>query len=300
MIVNDRRSALVFPPAKLNLGLRILGRREDGFHALETAMIPIGWHDTLEIERVQGRLESGEKWNLACFGMPIPGGDRGNLVVRAYEILDAEFDLPATAFHLVKTIPMGAGLGGGSSDGAHALMGLNVLYGLGLDRKALAEFAGVLGSDCPFFIGDRPAWVSGRGDEVRPWNMEDRIGLEGCFVAVIFPGVHVNTAEAFADLDAGAFEEPERVNAAETGSETWSGALKGPAAEWGEQLANDFQPHVSGHHPEIGRAIEMLKREGALWAMMSGSGSTVFGLFDQRPARPTDLPETWRWWAGAL
>jgi 4-diphosphocytidyl-2-C-methyl-D-erythritol kinase len=119
-------------------------------------------------------------------------------------------------------------------------------------------------------------------------------------VAVIFPGVHVNTAEAFADLDARAFEGARTVNAAEAASEKWSGALKGPAAEWGEQLANDFQPHVSGRHPEIGRAIEMLKRDGAQWAMMSGSGSTVFGLFDQSPARPTDLPETWRWWAGAL
>jgi len=294
VIVNEGRSALTFPQAKLNLGLRVLGTRDDGFHDIQTAMLPIAWHDSLEIQRVQGRLEGDLKCELQCHGLPIPGGVRGNLIVRAYELLDAAFDLPATAFHLVKTLPIGAGLGGGSSDGAHALMGLNALYDLQIERKALAEFSAELGSDCPFFLGNGPAWVTGRGDNVQPWIAKNLRALSGFAVAVIFPAVHVDTAAAFAQLDS--LRQADRPRAIET----WQEAFDGPAGGWGDKLSNDFQAIVANEHPEIGQALNLLKRAGALWSMMSGSGSTVFGLFDRVPARPAGLPASWHWWAGTI
>jgi 4-diphosphocytidyl-2-C-methyl-D-erythritol kinase len=297
LVVNPGQSALCFPSAKVNFGLRILGKRPDGYHDLQTVMLPIGWHDTLEIERVSGRLESGGKHLMQAHGLPISGGEQSNLVVRAFHMLDEKFDLPATAFHLVKCVPMGAGLGGGSSDGAAALQGLNALYELGLSPNELMGFAAELGSDCPFFIGGKPAKISGRGEQVQPWTAEEWAQLGGYSIALVCPGAHVNTADAFRALDLQAGQASMEV------ADSWMEFSGTPVEQWGPLIVNDFMPIISSSHPEIETALSMLKDAGALWTSLSGSGSTVFGVFESTPDRPTvpgGWPKDWHWWAGAL
>lgn len=264
------QSWMAFPPAKVNLGLFVAGKRPDGFHDLASFFVPIsgaqGWTDVLELDVLSGRSERGARLQLD--GIAIPGASQENLVLRAYHLLDTHFGqtLPDVDFRLTKKIPTGAGLGGGSADGTFALRLLNSALALGLEDNDLLSFAEQLGSDCPFFIQDDPAWVTGRGECIEPLP-ELFDALKDHHIAVIHPGIHVSTAEAFAGITP-------RTNAPDVRD-----CIEKPVEEWATcGLVNDFQAGVTAQHPEIDEALAIVS-EGALFASMTGTGSAVYGIF---------------------
>lgn len=276
------RTTIGFPNAKVNLGLRVLRKRPDGFHDIESIFIPIPWRDTLEIESTPNAAYS----RISAHGKPIPGSLENNIVLRAHQLLKDTHDIPHVRFHLVKAIPMGAGLGGGSSDGAHALLLLNRLFKLGMNPKELTALAAQLGSDCPFFITNTIAHVTGRGEHVSPLDLS----LSGWWMALIHPGVHISTPEAFAWV---------KPDATRPGLAGWVGTHPG---QWTDVLKNDFTEPAANRYPEIGHALKLLREGGAAFADMSGSGSTVFGMF-QGPPPPglfSDCPEGWATWMGPM
>ena len=267
---------IAFPPCKINLGLHVIARRVDGFHNLETCFFPIPWTDILEI------IPS----NQTCFtssGNAIPGDPQQNLCLRAYHLLKADFKLPEVSIHLHKVIPTGAGLGGGSSDGAYTLRLLNDQFDLQLDTEKLMRYASKLGSDCAFFIHDKPMLGTGRGEVLEPIG----VNLEGKYIVVVKPPVHVSTAEAYS----GVVPEPPAHNLRNTierqSPDTWRSLLK-----------NDFEASVFRKFPVIANIKEALYKHGAVYASMSGSGSAVFGIFDG-PFTST-LPAEYTVWQGKL
>lgn len=271
-----------FPNAKINVGLQIRGKRPDGFHALDSLFIPVPWQDALEIET----LASASSSQLLPHGLAIPGQMEDNLILKAHGILADHFDLPHVRFHLVKSIPMGAGLGGGSADGAFALKLLNAHFDLGLSPERLRAFAAQLGSDCPFFIDNVPARITGRGEHVQAIALE----LSDWWVAILHPGVHVPTAQAFG------WVVP---NDDRPGLGQWTGSSP---SDWDASLCNDFTSPVAARYPEVADALARMRRAGATFADMSGSGSAVFGFF---PSEPDDAlilgcPASWRTWTGQL
>lgn len=252
-----------YPEVKLNLGLSVLRRRPDGFHDLETLFVPCSaFHDELEIEpspdgRTTFVLEGGG-W-----------APESDLTFRAYTLLKEEFGLPAVAMRLKKGSPVGAGLGGGSSDAAVALKMLSELFGLGLDDDALAARAARLGSDCAFFIYGRPMIGEGRGEILSPYEID----LGGYRIEVEIPaGSAVSTREAYASVLT-------RDCHPELGRMPLREALSRPVEEWKDCLVNDFEHSVFPVHPEIAALKQAFYDRGAVYASMSGSGSAVFGLF---------------------
>ena len=264
-----------FPPAKLNLGLHVLGKRDDGYHNLESIFLPTGWTDILEIH-VDDNVPDGEL-SFQSTGLPIPGDASNNLVVRAHQLLLESHDLPGLTIHLHKVIPMGAGLGGGSADGTYALKAINQCCTLGVKDDALAEMAAKLGSDCPFFLHSGPALVSGRGEVIEPLSFA--LPLHNQWVVIHHPGVHVSTAEAFQNL------------VPSQRSTSWSDLAHTPIERWHDLIGNDFEPGLKTQHPAIHEALESLKATGARYVQMTGSGAAVFGLFSrEEEARAVDLP----------
>ena len=274
------RTCIGFPHAKINIGLQVRRKRQDGFHDLESLFVPIPWHDTLEIER----LEKGATPGLVTHGLTIPGHPEDNLILRAHQLLDDACGIDPVRFHLVKSIPMGAGLGGGSSNGAHALRLLDRLFELHLSQEALSGMAAQLGSDCPFFIHDTPAHVTGRGENVTPLPL----ALRGWWLALIHPGVHISTPTAFGWVTP---------NDDRPSLQHWAGSSPN---DWTEELHNDFTGPARQRHSEISEALNRIQTAGAAFADMSGSGSTVFGWFKNEP--PDSLfegcPEEWMTWKG--
>lgn len=249
----------VYPNVKLNLGLRVLGKRPDGYHDLESLFIPCeAFRDELCIELAD---EFGIEIGGPCYRGWDPSED---LTARAWRLLRDEFGIAPVRISLTKNSPVGAGLGGGSADGAFALRALSDLFGLGLSDAALAALAARLGSDCPFFIYNRPMFASGRGEILEPFDID----LSGYRLEVAVPeGVAVSTKEAYAGVIPAAAEEPLRAT------------LARPVETWPGRLVNDFERSVFPAHPEIPALKEDFYRRGALYAAMSGSGSAVFALF---------------------
>ncbi len=267
---------ILFPPAKINLGLRIVRKRADGYHDLETALLPVPWRDALEVIR-------SDTFSFHTSGLPIPGASESNLCVRAYHLLQQDFDLPPVAVHLHKVIPMGAGLGGGSSDAASLLVLLNDLFELSLTTSDLQAYAARLGSDCPFFVDPRPRLASGTGTTLEDLPLD----LSGQHLVVVYPNVSVTTAEAYA-----------RVIPRQPDSELRD-LLTQPIETWKGQVVNDFEVSVFQQHPVLANLKEQLYRAGATYASLSGSGSALYGLFDG----PADLPAGWEEytvWEGEL
>lgn len=259
---------ILFPPAKINLGLRILRKRADGFHDLDTVFYPTRLTDVLEILPLPDATRT--EVELKVTGIVPPGNAEANLCVRAWHLLKTDFpQLPPVYFHLHKNIPTGAGLGGGSADGAYALRGLNEKFKLGLSRTQLIEYAAQLGSDCPFFIYDEPCVGSGRGEILEPISLT----LKGFHVVLINPGIHLSTREAFAGVSPNADVLPVRE------------IVSQPIESWQNELINDFESSLFPHHPELARIKQQLLEAGALYASMSGSGSTVYGIFRQEPGK---------------
>lgn len=208
-------------------------------------------------------------------GLPVQGELSNNICIKAYQLLKQDFpDLPPVKMHLHKTIPMGAGLGGGSADGAFTLLLLNKKYILGLSEERLLQYALQLGSDCPFFIRNQPCFANGRGEIMEPIALD----LSGYQFVIVNPGIHVNTAWAFSQIEPLADRPSLKEN------------ILLPIERWKEFLSNDFEIPVSKQHPEIGRIKTTLYEKGALYAAMTGSGSTVFGIFPKEAKPVLDFP----------
>ena len=259
---------ITFPNIKINLGLSITEERPDGYHNLETVFYPVALEDALEIRT---NPEAQQKFTLHQHGMEIAGNPENNLVVKASLLLDKEFHLPPVEIHLYKHIPSGAGLGGGSSDAAFMLKLLNEHYNLQLSDNQLEDYAATLGADCAFFIKNTPTYAEGIGNIFSPIELS----LKGYRIMIVKPDVFVSTREAFANIRPHRPEYPVRE------------VIRRPVAEWKDTLINDFEASVFPQYPVIGEIKEELYHQGAIYASMSGSGSSVFGLF----AAGTTLPE---------
>jgi 4-diphosphocytidyl-2-C-methyl-D-erythritol kinase len=258
-----------FPNCKINLGLKILRRRDDGYHDLETAFYPFPVKDVLEILRT-GR----EKNDLIAFGPPIPGYSSDNLCLKAWHLLRSDFpSLPFVDIYLYKNIPMGAGLGGGSSDGACTLLALNQQFQLGLTESQLLEYASRLGSDCPFFILNTPCLGSGRGTHLQPFPLD----LSAYSLVLTDPGIHIRTAEAFSLCTPAENQTPIKE------------ILSQPVAKWRGQLINDFEEPLLRLYPFLREIKETFYQAGALYVSMTGSGSAFFAIFEKEMA-PAENP----------
>ena len=249
---------LSFPNAKINLGLNIVSKRPDGYHNIESCFYPIPWCDVLEI------IPSDELL-FTSSGLAIPGAEDSNLCLRAFHLLKDAYDIPNVHIHLHKVIPMGAGLGGGSSDGAFTLKMLNDLFDLGMDVPTLQKLAGQLGSDCPFFIENKPVIATGTGTIFQ----DTELNLSGKHIAIRHPHVHVSTEKAYSLVQPA------------TPTHSIEHTLKKPMTQWKNVLQNDFEPSVFAQFPEIRNVKNQLYTAGATYVAMSGSGSAVFGLFEQ-------------------
>jgi 4-diphosphocytidyl-2-C-methyl-D-erythritol kinase len=260
---------VAFPHCKINLGLNILRKRSDGYHDIETCFYPIPWTDILEII-------PSEEFSFSLSGNAIPGETHDNLCVKAYRMMQAVYSLPPVKMHLHKIIPTGAGLGGGSSDAAWTLRLLNDLFKLNLSKEVLKEYAARLGSDCAFFIDDIPMIGSGRGEVLTPV----KISLKGKHLVIVKPDVHVSTAQAYAGV------------APTESQKSITEVLGMPVETWKAHLTNDFETSIIEKIPLIGIIKERLYRHGAVYASMSGSGSSVYGIFSGNPPIQTQEYES--------
>lgn len=262
---------ITFPNAKINLGLNIVGKRPDGYHNLETIFYPIPLEDALEINRPP--QEAGQACTLNQTGIAVEGNSEDNLVLKAYRLLSTRYPLPPVQIHLHKHIPTGAGLGGGSSDAAYMLKMLNERFELNLSTDELETYAAQLGADCAFFVRNKPVYAEGIGNVFAPIGLS----LKGYGLIVIKPDVFVSTRDAFAHI------KPRRPE------QNLRDIVCQPVNEWKHRLTNDFEESVFPKFPAIGAIKEKLYQAGAVYAAMSGSGSSVYGLF--MPGTPLpDLP----------
>lgn len=263
---------ITFSNCKINLGLNVLRKRADGYHDLETVFYPLPLQDIIEVIRTEQ-----PPVQYSASGIRVDGPPEHNLCLKAYRLLQQQYGLPPIHLHLHKTIPAGAGLGGGSANAAFTLMLLNNKFNLELSTDRLLDLALQLGSDCPFFIVNKPCFAAGRGEILEP---VPQVNLSQYTLVIVNPGIHVSTAWAFAQITPGGQAGMLRE------------AVQQPVRTWKDSLVNVFEAPVCHAHPEIGRIREQLYEKGAIYAAMSGSGSTVFGLFDSSPPA-LDFPATY-------
>jgi 4-diphosphocytidyl-2-C-methyl-D-erythritol kinase len=261
-----------FPNCKINLGLHILRKRSDGYHELETVFYPIGLTDVLEI--IENR-NAKTSVHLSSSGVPVEGRPTNNLCVRAYRLLQKDFPfLPPMLIHLHKVIPAGAGLGGGSANASFTLKMINEIAGLGLNKQQLLHYAAQLGSDCPFFIINKPCYATGRGEILE----ELKLDLSGYTIVLVNPGIHADTGVAFSGIvPALPYYSIKEV-------------LQQPVSQWKYHLQNDFEKTVFKRYREIVEIKDSLYQQGTLYASMSGSGSTVYGIFEKDKTPEFSLP----------
>lgn len=252
---------LSFPHAKINLGLNILRKREDGFHDISSCFYPVKLFDALEII-------PADTMNLTIRGLEWHESAEDNHCMKAYRALERLYTLPAYSIDLLKKIPVGAGLGGGSADAAFMLTMLNKAAGLNLSFTELEAIAARLGSDCPFFIQAKPVMISGRGERLSPSS----VCLNGYYLVLIKPAFQISTAFAYKGVHPKIPSLP------------LNEALDLPITEWKEHVKNDFETHLFPEYPELSRIKSGLYKKGALYASLSGSGSVVYGIFQREPA----------------
>jgi len=253
-----------FPVAKINLGLNVVEKRPDGYHNLETVFYPVPIKDALEVCEMDPQFPSSVDCDLKVTNIPVEGDEQRNLVVRAYQLLKGDFpDLPRIHAHLFKGIPTQAGMGGGSSDCAYMITLLNRMFALGLSEQQMVDYAARLGADCAFFIHPRPAYAEGIGERLQPIALD----LSGWHIAIVRPDIPVPTKEAFSLI------RPQRP------LRNCRDIVSQPVETWRSLLFNDFEQSVFTLHPEIASIKDRLYAMGAVYAAMSGSGSSVFGLF---------------------
>lgn len=266
-----------FPSSKINLGLRVIRKRDDGYHDIETCFYPLPWNDILEII-------PSKTMSFTNTGIKVPGKYDDNLCLKAYYQLQEEFDLPPVDVHLHKIVPMGAGLGGGSSDAANTLIILNELFSLNLSISQLEQFASRLGSDCAYFIYDKPMIGTGRGENLDAID----VSLKGKFIVVIKPKVHVSTRDAYHGI------KPN-----ETKPSIAEIIKHNSLQVWKDLLVNDFELSVFKQFPIIQQVKEELYNQGAEYASMSGSGSSVYGIFNAK-VDLSNYAKEMDYWSGTL
>lgn len=268
-----------FPNCKINLGLNVVEKRPDGYHNIEGVFYPVPLCDILEL--IEAPVQ--DMLSIQLSGSVDAGAPEKNLCIKAYHLLRKDFDLPPVSIYLHKAIPVGAGLGGGSSDGAQMLVMLNQLFQLGLGETKLRSYASVIGSDCSFFISNKPAYCYGRGELQKPLDYS----LEGKFIIIVKPEIFISTTEAYAMI------RPQKP------AHNVQDIIKQPIEEWKKFLVNDFEESIFKKHPEIRKIKNSLYKNGAFYASMSGSGSSVYGIFDH----PADLKNKFKhcfYWGGEL
>jgi len=288
---------VVFPNCKINLGLHITRKRDDGYHDLETVFYPLPLHDVLEIVKSEegsqksevgkpAHLPAGQKTEAGSgdvrfhmSGLVVNGKPEDNLCIKAYDLLKKDFPhLSAIEMYLHKTIPMGAGLGGGSSDGAFTLHLINEKFQLNLSHEQLLDYALRLGSDCPFFIINKPCFATGRGELLQTVQID----LSGFSFMLVHPGVHINTGWAFSQLT----PAPSPLPLPEI--------IQQPVTNWSSALSNDFEAPVFRHHPTLKAIKEKLYEAGAVYASMTGSGSCFYGIFAKGQWPEIEWPATYK------
>ena len=256
---------IVRPNAKINIGLNIVEKRADGFHNLESLMVPFGLTDELKL--TENKRHGAKKFELVIDGLPVDGSLDTNLVSRAYHLINADYNLPPVRVVLKKQIPMGAGLGGGSADGAFTITALNKMFDLKLSVEAMQRYAAMLGSDCALFVQNKPAFATSRGEVLKPVN----INLKGYSILIVKPDVHVNTAQAYKLLTPHRPEIP------------ITDLLEKKPEEWRGKMVNDFEEPIFKMHPILNDIKTTMYSAGAAYASMSGSGSAIYGLFAGKP-----------------
>ncbi|GHT26400.1 4-diphosphocytidyl-2-C-methyl-D-erythritol kinase [Bacteroidia bacterium] len=262
---------ICFPNAKINLGLHIVAKRPDGYHDIETVFYPVNLCDALEIVPAKENRTSFTQTGILVDGKP-----ENNLVIKVFNLLKKDFDLPEIDIYLRKHIPFGAGLGGGSADAAFMFKLLNDFAGLHLSVKQLEEYAAQIGADCPFFIQNQPVFASGIGNVFTPVNLS----LKGYYLALIKPDISVSTKEAYSLVKP---KHPEF---------SLKEIIQLPVNEWKEKLVNDFEDSVFAQYPGIAEIKRELYNRGAIYAAMSGSGSSVFGIFENEEAANIIFPDS--------
>lgn len=249
---------------KINLGLRVVRKREDGYHELQTIMLPVkGLYDIVEVQR-----NEGNEIAFSQCGITVDCPPDKNLMVRAARLMQERYGVGGVRLSLDKRVPFGAGLGGGSSDATAVIMAIDTLYGLNLDKRRLATLAAELGSDTPFFVYNTPQYCTSRGEVMQPIDID----LEGLWLAVVKPDEGVSTAEAYGGISP---KQPD---------EELCHSITAPIEEWQTSVVNDFEDHIFKAHPRIAELKEQLLSSGALYASMSGSGSALFALYRTRPS----------------
>jgi 4-diphosphocytidyl-2-C-methyl-D-erythritol kinase len=272
---------IVFPNCKINLGLQVLEKRTDGYHNIETVFYPIFVTDVLEIISKENSRQTEKQIEFSISGIPVQGNQDDNLCIKAYSLLKKDFpQLPPLLMHLHKAIPIGAGLGGGSSDAAFTLQLLNQKYNLDISPEQLKNYSLQLGSDCPFFIINQTCVASGRGELLEKINLD----LTEYKILLVAPGIHINTSWAFSQISL----HNKKRNAGKI-----KGIIHQPIETWKTELKNDFEEIIFPHHPEINSIKEKLYEAGAVYASMSGSGSAVYGIFKKEKEIRVSFPSTY-------
>jgi 4-diphosphocytidyl-2-C-methyl-D-erythritol kinase len=269
---------VIFPNAKINLGLSVLQKRSDGFHQIESAMYPVPINDALELIVAPDR-----KFGFSVSGIEIQGNTENNLCVKAWKLLQTAYALPEVKMHLHKAIPMGAGLGGGSADGAFTIKLINQFFKLGLSEDVMETFARKLGSDCPFFIRNQAALAFDKGDQLK----QIKLDLTGYFLVLVKPDVHISTAEAYAGISP---KVPDMLI---------SKIIQLPVEEWKGRLNNDFETSIFKILPALNKIKNTFYQSGAVYASMSGSGSAIYGLF-KNEIELKDQFKNYFYWSGWL
>lgn len=261
---------ITFPCAKINLGLNIVSKRPDGYHNLETVFYPIPLTDALEIKYMDEKFPSESPCDLKITGNDVDCNEEDNLVIKAYQLLAADFQLPRVHAHLVKRIPTQAGLGGGSSDAAYMIRLLDERFRLNIGIPEMERYAAKLGADCAFFITADPSYAEGIGDVLMPVDVPGA-GLGGYYLAVVKPSVAVSTRDAYAAI------------VPKTPAKCCRDIVRQPIETWKDELVNDFEAPIFAMHPELAAIKQRLYDAGAVYAAMSGSGSALFGIFREQP-----------------
>jgi 4-diphosphocytidyl-2-C-methyl-D-erythritol kinase len=264
---------ILFPNAKINIGLNIVEKRSDGFHNIESAMYPIALSDALEV--IENKELNKSEIIFTSSGIDIPGNPETNLCVRAYNLMSVDYSLPKIKVHLHKHIPIGAGLGGGSSDAAFFIRLMNEKFDLGISWGEMHHYARQLGSDCSFFISNKPAFAEEKGDQFESLSLN----LKDFYIALIYPNIHINTAKAYSGVKP---KKPAR--------SLENDIQELPIEEWKQYIHNDFEDSLFPEFPELQNIKQKLYDEGAVYASMSGSGSTLYGIFKNK----TDLKDKLR------
>ena len=261
---------ITFPCAKINLGLNIVGQRPDGYHDLETVFYPIPVYDALEIKYMGEEFPSEVDCDLKVTGNVVNCNEADNLVIKAYNLLAKDYKLPRVHAHLYKQIPSEAGLGGGSSDAAYMIRLLDERFRLNIGKAEMERYAARLGADCAFFISSEPSFATGIGDELMPAD-GPKGSLNGYHIVIVKPNISVSTKEAYANISP---HKPEKC---------CRDIVRQPIETWKDELINDFEVPIFNRHPDLAAIKKQLYQLGAVYAAMSGSGSSLFGLFKEEP-----------------